>query len=164
MVNAVRSFWETVTIRSSLAHRVRSHRYFPLGVLAVALLLVSCLHVWQRVTVLDLVRQVSSLEKEHAALLDNTKKMYGDISELSMSQRIRRYAVDTLGMQHVSVDRLYTLEREQPTLSDPDDLAMLVSAVKRMASYLPAISEETVTAAELRNVKIDSSIYPGGHR
>lgn len=164
MVNTVRSFWETLTMRSSLLRRVRAHRYFPLAVLAVALLLISCVHVWQRFTVLDLVRQVSALEKEHAMLLDNTKKMYGDIAELSASQRIRRYAVDTLGMQPVAVDRLYTLEREQPTLSDPDDLAMLVSAVKRMASYFPVLTEETVAAAELRRVKIDSSIYPGGNR
>jgi len=163
MVNAVRSFWETINLRTSLLRRIRSHRYFPIALLAVALLSISCLHIWQRFTVLDLVRQASRLEQEHEEMLDNTKKMYSDIAELSMSQRIRRYAVDTLGMQPVSVDKLLTIEREEPTLSDPDDLAMLVSAVKRIASYLPVVSEETVSAAELRKVKIDSSIYPGGN-
>lgn len=164
MVNAVRSFWQTINMRSSTVHRLRSHRYFPLAMVAVALLLISCLHIWQRVTVLDLVHEVSKLENEQEMLLDNTKKMYGHVAELSMSHRIRQYAVDTLGMQPVSMDQLYTVERDEPTLSDPDDLAMMITAIKRVVSQLPTIAQENVSAAELQQVKIDSSVYPRGGR
>jgi cell division protein FtsL len=157
MKRAMRKFKETVEIRSSLFNRLRSHRYFPAGVLVCAILGASCFHVWQRVKVVSLVKEVSYLRNENADLIDIVKKTSSEISSLKMASRIERYALDTLGMQPVSADRLFTLERKKGETLPPDDLAALTAAIKRIARYMPVVSPSTVNAGEVRPLKIDSA-------
>jgi cell division protein FtsL len=164
MKQAVRTFKETLDLRASLWGRIRSHRYFPLSMLAMVVLSVSCLYVWQRVRVLDLLVQVDELSEENLALLDETKKMYSDISELSMAYRIRQYALDSLGMKPVAAEHLKTLDRPTIVSTEPDDLTLLVNAVKRVAEYTPVLHEEILDASELQQIPIDSTFYPEGVR
>jgi len=157
MKRAMRKFKETVEIRSSLVNRLRSHRYFPVGVLVCAILAASCFHVWQRVKVMALVKEVSYLRNENADLIDDVKKTSSEISSLKMASRIERYALDTLGLQPISADRLFTLVRKKAEVHPPDDLAALTAAIKRIARYMPVVSPTTVNAGEVRPLKIDSA-------
>jgi cell division protein FtsL len=157
MKRAVRKFKETVEIRSSLVNRLYSHRYFPVTILVCAVLAASCFHVWQRVKVMALVKEVSYLRNENADLIDNVKKTASEISSLKMASRIEQYARDTLGLQPISADRLFTLERKKAELPPPEDLAALAAAIKRIARYMPVVSPATVNAGEIRPLKIDSA-------
>ncbi len=158
MKRAVRKFKETIEIRSSLVNRLRSHRYFPAGVLVCAILAASCIHVWQRVKVMALVKEVSYLRNENADLVDKVKKVSSEISPLEMASRIERYAMDTLGLQPVSADRLFTLAQRKAELPPPDDLAALTAAIKRIARHMPVVSPSTVNAGEVRPLRIDSTV------
>ncbi|MEA2030445.1 MAG: hypothetical protein U9N55_02455 [candidate division Zixibacteria bacterium] len=157
MKKSIRRFSETVKMRSSILNRIRSHRYFPLSILAVTVLLASCIHVWQRVIVLDLVHEVSCLRIDNASLIDDTRKVHSDIVSLSSSARIEQYASDSLGLETVPAERLYTLIRtHQETPELTDDMAIILSAVKRVAAHMPSITRSNATAGELPWTTIDS--------
>ena len=157
MGRAVRQFKETVDFRSLLLTRVRSHRYFPATVVMAALLMVACLHVWQRVRVIKLVKDVAELRETNRDLVDVARKMHNDIAALSMATRIEGYATDTLGMQPVAADRLFTLVRERDKDVPRDELATMLSSIQRVAKYLPALTETGANAAELRPIRFDST-------
>ena len=162
MKRAVRKFKETVEIRSSLINRVRSNRYLPMAVLVAVVLTAACVHIWQRVRVLDLVYEVSLLRQENQALGDDLRKVYSDVSSLSMSARIESYASDTLGLQTVPAEKLFTLVPRDGTGPEADDFERVLTAMKRMATYLPAVTETQASAGELRNPRIDSLARSGG--
>ena len=106
---------------------------------------------------MGLVKEVSYLRKENADLIDDVKKTSSEISSLKMASRIERYALDTLGLQPISAERLFTLVREKTEVRPPDDLAALMAAIKRFARYMPVLSPTTVNAGEVRPLKIDSA-------
>jgi cell division protein FtsL len=161
---AVRKFKETIEIRSSILNRLRTHRYFPLTVLVLTVLLASFVHIWQRVRVIELVKEVSHLEHENKSLVDDYKKTYSEIASLSMATRIEAYARDTLGMRPVSADHLYTLIPDKNVPHQPDEFSVMVSAIQRVARYMPVVSENEAGAAEIRLIKFDSVGITGGAR
>jgi cell division protein FtsL len=161
MSGAVRKFKETVDIQSLLLKRLRSHHYFPIAVVVGALLTVACIHVWQRVHVIKLVAQVGELRRTNRELVDHAYKMHNDIAALSMATRIELYAADTLGMQPVAADRLFTLVRERDKEVPPDELATILSAIKRVAHYFPVLSENYANAGELMPIRFDSTRQKG---
>ncbi len=159
----VRKFKETVDIRSLALKRLRSHRYFPIAMIVLAILTVACLHVWQRVHVIGLVQEVAELQEENRELIDCVNKTHHDIAALSMASRIEKYAVDSLGLQMATADRLYTLMRRRDVDAAQDEFAAIVSSIERVARYLPVLSENQVNAGELKPIKFDSS-GTGGDR
>lgn len=152
---SVRNFKETLEMRSQLLKRVQGHRYFPVALIVSILLAAACIHVWQRVMVIGLVKEVGQLQKENRKLVDDTQKTESEIASLSMSSRIERYAVDSLGLQPVPVDHLYTLVPEASRGVPSDELSTMLSSIKRVARYLPVITEAQAGAAELRPIKFD---------
>lgn len=162
MKEAIRKFKEKLDIESSLLKRVRSHRYFGITVLVAALLLASCFHVWQRVIVLESVREVARLRADNVALLDNLRKVRAEIAHLSMAARIEKFAIDSLGMKLIPADRLFTLVPEN-TKVDPDQLAVMMSAIKRVVDYMPVISPNEARADELHIVD-DGYQLPAGEK
>lgn len=161
---AVRRFKKTIDIQSSLLKRLRAHRYFTIVWLCGALLLTCFLHIWQRVRVLDLVTEVSQLRKENGSLQDNLKKTGSDLASLSMSSRIKKYATDSLGMKSIDPDRLYTLSPSDDGKVDLDEIDKMVTAIKRVADYVPVLSENSANAGELRIIRIDSADHKGERR
>lgn len=157
MKRTIRNFKETIEIRSSLFVRLRSSRYLPIAVLSAVCLTGACIHIWQRVQVLELVRQVSALKAENQALAIDVRKVYSEASALSMSSRIQTFAVDSLGLNTVAASSLYTLmpqdEKPAPTA---DDLDVVLAAVKRVTDYIPSVTQTQANAGELRNPIIDS--------
>lgn len=161
---AVRKFKETIDMQSSLLKRLRAHRYFTVIWLGGAILLICFFQIWQRVHVLDLVTEVSQLRRENQSLQDSLKKTGSDLASLSMASRIKRYAVDTLGMKSIAPDRLFTLSPSEKDAVDQDEIDMMVTAIKRVANYVPVLSENTAHAGELHIITIDSAPSRGDER
>ena len=157
MRETVRKFKETVEIRSSIFNRIRSHRYFPTTLLFCVFLTAACIHVWQRVKVVELVKDVAQLRAENVELLDIKKKMRSEIATLSTAARIERYATDTLGLQRVKAERLFTLVFEKADYEQADDLKLLLYAINRVADAVPTISENSALARGVENLNLDST-------
>jgi cell division protein FtsL len=149
-------------IKGSVSNRLRSNRYVPYVFLAVTFLLVACVHVWQRVHVLELVTEVSKLANEQSALDDELKKINSDIASLSMASRIEKYAADTLGMMPVPAEKLYTLVTDNNVGFKKDDLHAMFDAVKRVTDYVPRPSENSALAGEPSMIRIDSTERSAG--
>lgn len=164
MKETVRKFKETVEIKSSIINRVRSHRYFPATLLFCVFLSAACIHVWQRVKVVELVKEVGQLRAENLELLDIRKKMHSEIAALSTASRIETYAADTLGLQRVKADRLFTLVSEKADYEQPDDLKLLLYAISRVAEAVPTVSENTAMARGVENLNLDSLATGGAGR
>lgn len=158
---AVRKFKETIDMQSSFLKRLRANRYFTPAWLCGAILLICFFHIWQRVHVLDLVTEVSQLRRENLSLQDDLKKTGSDLASLSMSSRIKKYAVDSLGMKAIVPDRLYTLNPSQDESTDLDEIDMMISAIKRVADYMPVLTHNSANAGELRIIMIDSASIRG---
>ncbi len=156
MKKTMRKFKETVEIQSSFFNRIRSHRFFSVGVFISILLFALCFHIWQRVKVIELAKVNDHLKAENRQLTDLVKKTYVRISSLEMGSRIEQYARDSLGMEMVSPDRLFTLERTEARPSKQDEMATLSAAFRRVAKYLPVVSPTSARAKELRSVDIDT--------
>ncbi len=157
MARSIRKFKETLEMRSGLLTRIRSHRFFSIGLMGATLILVACIHIWQRVHVIHLVKETGDLRIENRQLVDDTKKIFTDVAALSMASRIERCATDSLGLQQVSADRLYTIIREQEKPKQQDELASVTTSIKRVTDYFPVLSEAQAGSPELKPIKFDST-------
>ena len=99
MRETVRKFKETMEIKTSVFNRLKSHKYFPMTVLFVVFLSTACFHIWQRVRVMNLVKENSHLTAENRSLVDDKKKLYSDIASLTTSSRIEKPNTSPLGSQ-----------------------------------------------------------------
>ena len=153
---SVRKFKETVEFRSLVFHRLRTHRYFPAAMLLAVVLVVACIHIWQRVHVIKLVKEVAELKAENVSLVDDYKKVQSDIAALCMATRIETFAYDSLGLKTVTADRLFTLVREKHREIPADELTTLMSSIKRVAKFVPVLSGSNANAGELEEIKFDT--------
>ena len=142
---SVRKFKEAVEIRSHLAKKIQTNRYFPAAVIIALLLVVACTHVWQRVKVMGLVHEVALLQKKNVTLVDDLQKVNTEIASLSMSTRIERYAQDSLGLTRVTPDRLYTLVPKTYKQTRSDELSTMFSSIRKVADFLPSLTEAQAT-------------------
>ena len=156
MREAVRKFKETVEIKSTTFNKIKSHRYFPVAVLLTLLLTGACIHIWQRVKVVSLVKEIAQLKHENESLLDDKKKLYSEIAALTTASRIGQFATDTLGMKPIPAERLLTLIPNDQKMNRPDDLALLMNAIKRVVDYMPVIEETRASATGVENLNLDS--------
>ncbi len=164
MKETIRKFKETVEIRSSVINRIRSHRYFPVTLLLVVALSAACVHIWQRVKVVELVKEVSTLKTENAELLDLKKKVYADIASLSTASRIEKYASDTLGLKQIDPERLFTLVLDKADKVEQDDLDLMLYAINRVTEYVPRVSESSARAGGVDDLDLDSLNIDGADR
>ena len=159
MKKKIRTFEETLEIRSSRLNRLRSHRYFWVGLLASAFLLVSCFHIWQRVKVMQLLKDVSRLQTENAYLVNEAKKLNAEIAALMMASRIEQYAADSLGLRLATADRLYTLVERKSGVRRMDDLDLVTTALSRLARYLPVVTENEARAGQTLTPQLDTTSF-----
>lgn len=160
MEKSLRKFKETMELRAVLARRIRSHPYFPIVAIGAILLMIACLHVWQRVYVITLVDQVAELRADQRDLVDQLRKVRADNAALSMASRIQEYATDSLGLREISADRLFTLVRDDDVQLEGTELAMMFSSIRRIARFLPVPAETEARSAELRYVDPDDLDIP----
>lgn len=155
MARSVRKFKETIEFRSLPFNRLRSHRYFPATVLALVILAAACIHIWQRVVVISLVKEVSALQKENRGLVDAGHKVQTDVAALCMATRIERYALDTLGLKRVSPDSIYTLVPRSVGELSSDELTTMMSSIRRVAEYLPVLTDANAAAKKLEPIRFE---------
>ena len=58
----------------------------------------------------DLSREINELEKKQERLIEQNKKLIGDISLLSSTDRIERIATDELGMHKAETEDIFRVE------------------------------------------------------
>lgn len=162
MKRPIRQFKETIEIKSSIFNRIRTHRYFPAVLLFTTVLCAACVHIWQRVKVMELVREVAILKKENADILDTKKKLYSEMATLAMASRIEAYAEDTLGLKPVAADRMLTLVKEREVTPPPDELEQMFSAIKRVTKYMPVVTSATANAESVERIRVDSTLNRWG--
>jgi cell division protein FtsL len=158
MVRSVRTFKETLDMRRFSLRRLRSHKYATAVALGVLVLAIACVHIWQRVTVIQLAKDVARLQVERRELVDNARKVNSEVASLSMSARIETYAIDSLGLLPVPGDRLYTIvsERNGTPEARSDQLTTLVDALKRVGDHLPVLSGTEASAETTDSINFDS--------
>lgn len=159
MADSVRKFKETVEFQSGFLTRIRQHRHFGVAIISATLLLVACIHIWQRVHVIHLVQEVDVLKGQNALMVDETKKAQMDIAGLSRATRISTCAAESLGLQPIQADRLYTIQLQNEKIVHRDttgELASVMTSMKRVADFIPVMSEAKAGSSELRPIKFDS--------
>jgi len=108
----------------------------------VVFVLFACVHIWQRVYVLGLVKEVGGLEKEREVLTDLSKKTNAEIMDLSRVSRVEQIASRDLGMARTSTENMLTLVvKKSPTIKKQGELDNVVSSLKKLADNLPVINE-----------------------
>ena len=66
-----------------------------------------------------------------------------------------------LGLKKIDAEKLVTLIRPREEQQELDNMSMVMTAIKRVATYLPSVSETQATAGELKQV-IKDSLSRGG--
>lgn len=158
---SLRKYKETVEIKALPFNRLRAHRYFPIAVMAIVVTAAACIHVWQRVVVISLAKEVAALEKDNHGLVDDAHKVQTEISFLSMTSRIERYAVDSLGLQRPRPDNIYAIQKMEGDEEPPDEFAAMLSSWRRLAEFLPERTEARAAAKELQPIRFDTVESPG---
>ncbi|MBK7143138.1 MAG: hypothetical protein IPH75_13775 [bacterium] len=159
MADSVRKFKETVEFQQGFVTRIRQHRHFGIAVISATLILVACIHIWQRVHVIHLVQEVDALKGQNALMVDETKKAQMDIAGLTRATRISVCAAESLGLEPIAADRLYTIQLQSEKVihkDSTDEFAAVMSSIKRVADFMPVMSEASAGSSELRPIKFDS--------
>ena len=137
---SVQTYRATDSIRNSLRKRLVSSRALAVTIIVGSFIHLACIYIWQRVYVLNLVREVSTLEKEKVDLKDLLKKTEIEVTELSRLNRIESIAIAQLGLMRTGTENLYTLT-PQKVEKKPEGIDEVVAALKKIADNLPILNE-----------------------
>lgn len=140
MREAVDRYRHTNKLKKSLLRQLVSSRFIVPLLVAATLVILPCILVWQNVYVLNLVKEVSAMEQENKTLQDILKKKRAEIIDLSRLSRMEVIAAETLHMQPVKSENMYTLtvDRELEVKGGLDEV---VESLKKFADHLPVVSE-----------------------
>ena len=133
-------YHSTGKLRKSFRKRIISSPRLIPTLIIVSIVVFACLHIWQRVYVLGLVKEIAVVEKEREHLTDLLKKTNSDASELSRLSRMEPIAIEKLGLGRTSAENLFTLEvkKQEIKLSGIDNVK---NSLKKLADNLPVINE-----------------------
>jgi cell division protein FtsL len=127
-------------MRHSLKKRIVSSKSLIPALFVTSLILLACLHVWQRVYVMGLVKEVSTLKTENGRLKDLVKKANMEVIELSRLSRIEKIAGEKLGLSKSDTENLFTLSLGDRGFQ-PEGLEEVVTSLKKIADNLPVLNE-----------------------
>lgn len=145
---SVQRYRATGNLRNSLRKKLVSSRSLIPTLFVGSVILLACLHIWQRVYVMGLVREVSVLEKENKTLSDLVKKTEMDIVELSRLSRIEKVATEQLGMSRVNMENTFTLTLNGAEIKT-EGLGEVVASLKKIADNLPVLNESKAETSEI---------------
>jgi len=145
---SVQRYRATGNLKNSLKKRLVSSRSLIPALIVSSIILLACLHIWQRVYVMGLVKEVSVLEKENKNLKDLVKKTRVEIVELSRLSRIEKIAVEELGLTRTSSENLFTLSvnREDKKSEGLDEV---VTSLRKIADNLPVLNETKAATSNI---------------
>jgi len=137
---SVQRYRATNKLRNSLKRQLVSSRYLLPALIVLTLVLLPCINIWQRVYVLNLVQEVSNLEKEHSKLNDLLKKAQADVVDFSRLSRVEKLAIEQLGLARVNSENMFTLRIDKAYLQ-PEGIDEVVHSLKKIADNLPVLTE-----------------------
>ena len=145
---SVQRYRATGNLKNSLKKRLVSSKSLIPAMIVGSIILLACLHVWQRVYVMGLVKDVSVLEKENKNLKDLVKKANMEVIELSRLSRIEKMAKEDLGLTRTSSENLFTLniDREENNSEGFEDV---VTSLKKIADNLPVLNETRAATSSI---------------
>ncbi len=148
MNEAVDRYRQTNKLKNSILRQLVSSRFIVPSLVAATLVLLPCILVWQNVYVMNLVKEVSVLEKENKTLQDAIKKKRAEIIDLSRLSRIESVAAEELGMKPVKSENMYTLTVDR-SLDVNGGVDEVVESLKKFADHLPVVSETRAANEDL---------------
>ena len=83
---------------------------FLIIIFAISIPMLLCLYAFQAKRYTDLTKEIKELESKQERLIEDNKKLVGEISILSSAERIERIAVDELGMHKAESDDIIRVE------------------------------------------------------
>ena len=83
---------------------------FLVIIFAISIPALLCLHAFQAKRYTDLTKEIKELESKQERLIEDNKKLVGEISILSSAERIEQIAVDELGMHKAESDDIIRVE------------------------------------------------------
>lgn len=140
MNEAVDRYRHTNKLKKGLLRQLVSSRFIVPSLVAATLVLLPCILVWQNVYVMNLVKDVSALEKENKDLQDALKKKRAEIIDLGRLSRIEAVAAEELHMKPVKSENMYTLTVDR-SLDVEGGVDEVVESLKKFADHLPVVSE-----------------------
>lgn len=148
---SVQRYRATGSLRNSLRKKLVSSRSLIPVLLLGSLILLACVHIWQRVYVMGLVQEVTVLENENRCLKDLVKKTDMEIIDLSRLSRIEQLATRELGLSRKGSEDLYLLSLNDAE-TESEGFDEVVTSLKKIADNFPVLSEskaETIDIFEL---------------
>jgi cell division protein FtsL len=125
-------------------------RWITYGLLV--LLFAALGHVWQRVTVLKLTRDVKKLSEELVAVEKKYKYLSIEMASLNSVERIESIAMNELGLTYPQPEKVIYLNEPLVYGSDKQkDSFVLFSKFKRIAENFLLITEERLEAKEIKH-------------
>ncbi|UCD93631.1 MAG: hypothetical protein JSU69_07615 [Candidatus Zixiibacteriota bacterium] len=112
------------------------------------LIMLACLHIWQRVHVMNLVSEVTVLESENKSLTDLVRKADMEITELSCLSRIEPIATKELGLSKTGSENIFTLTMDEDE-TEPEGLDEVVSSLKKIADNFPVLNESRAATRDI---------------
>ena len=145
---SVQRYRATGSLKNSLRKRLVSSRSI-IPVLSIAtLIMLACLHIYQRVHVMNLVSEVTELEKENKRLTDLVRKTDMEITELSCLSRIESIAVKELGLSKTGSENVFTLTMDDD-VTKPEGLNEVVSSLRKIADNFPVLNESRAATRDI---------------
>ena len=145
---SIQRYRATGNLKKTLGKRIVSSKTIIPVIFIGSLIILGCLHVWQRVYVMSLVKTVRSLEKDNKELRDILKKTDMDVIDLSRLARIEPIAVDELGLRKTSTENMFTLTLDY-SRQERQGINEVVSSLKKIADNLPVLTETKAAESDL---------------
>lgn len=145
---SVERYRATGNIRKSLKKKLVSSRTIIPVLVIGSLIILACLHIWQRVYVMRLVKEVSALETKNKKLTDIVKKANLEILEFSSLSRIEKIASEQLHMSGTRSENIFTLTFKEST-PGPEGLQEVISSLHKIADHLPTLSESNAETIDI---------------
>jgi hypothetical protein len=145
---SVQRYRATGSLKKTLKKKLVSSRMTIPTLFLGTLILLACLHIWQRVYVMELAREASACESENRYLKDLVKKADMQIVELTRSARIEEFATNEFGLLRTGSENMYTL-----TLNGAEEnangLGEVVTSLKKIADNLPVLNESKAATGNI---------------
>ncbi len=135
-------------VRNSFVRQILTGKRLIPGAIIAMLIVLACIHIWQRVYVMELGREVSVLRKTNHDLTDLLKKKHSEITEFSRLSRIEKIAGEKLNLGRTSSENMYTIIREE-SYKEINGIENLLHSLKKVADNMPVINESKAVTMDL---------------
>jgi len=145
---SVARYRATASLKKTLKRRLVTSRSIIPILFAVSLILFACLFIWQRVYVMGLVQEVSTLRTTNNKLSDLVKKNSLKNVDLSRLSRIEKLAYDNFKMAATTAGNSFTLTAGNRRARN-SGLDEMVESLKKFADNLPVLTESNAATSDI---------------